>query len=291
MKGLMSPQTPRCYDLFKPDMPSIPLLVDSPHSGSLIPEDFNFVCSLSDLRQSEDSYIDQFAAKVPDRGGVFMRALVSRAYIDLNRALSDIHVGLCSEPIPWPLQRSKRVMYGMGLIRHLIRPNEPVYQGPLSLAEIEARIGNYYLPYYEALEKNLHELRDQFGRVLHINLHSMPYLGFDGSPLPDIVLGDHDGHSCARVYRDMVKRYFESCGLKVVVNAPYKGVELTRRFAKPRQGVHAIQIEVNKALYMDEHTLAFTEDMPELKRIFSGFWNYLAENLRPVQADIPKAAE
>lgn len=287
----MSRKTPRCYELVKPESPSIPLLVDSPHSGSLIPEDFDFICSLSDLRQSEDSYVDQFAAQVPRQGGIVLKALVSRAYIDLNRALGDLYPGLCSEPIPWPLHRSKRVMYGMGLIRHLIRPHEPVYANPLSLAEIEARIDHYYLPYYEVLEENLHLLRDMFGRVLHVNLHAMPYLGFDGSPLPDIVLGDHDGHSCARMYRETIRRYFESRGLKVAINTPYKGVELTRRFAKPRQGIHAIQIEVNKALYMDEQTLAFNDGMPELKRIFNGLWEHLAEHLRPAQMDMPQAAE
>ena len=281
----------QCFELYKADKPSIPLLVDSPHSGSLIPPDFDFVCNLGDLRQSEDSYVDRFAEPVPGLGGVFMRALVNRAYIDLNRALSDLHPDICADEIPWKLHRSRRVQYGMGLIRHLVRPHEPVYGRPLTLAEIEHRIAHYYIPYYEALEDNLHALRSRFGRVLHINLHAMPYLGFDGSPLADIVLGDHDGHSCARVYREMIKRYFESCGLKVTVNTPYKGVELTSRFARPRQGIHSIQIEINKALYMDELTLALTDDMPQMMAVMDGLWDTLAEQLRAADEIIPKAAE
>lgn len=286
-----TPRPPRCFDLMAPNVPTIPLLADSPHSGSVMPPDFDFVCARGDLRQSEDSYVDRFALTVPEKGGVLLRALVNRAYIDLNRSLSDLHPDLCDAPIPWPIHRSKRVQYGMGLIRNLVRPNEPVYDRLLTLDEIEHRIAHYYVPYYDTLEQQLNGLRDRFERVLHINLHAMPYLGFDGSPLADIVLGDHDGHSCARVYREMIKRYFESCGLKVTVNTPYKGVELTRRFAKPRQGIHAIQIEINKALYMDETTLAMTDDMPQMMRIMNGLWESLAEQLQPDRDTIPQAAE
>ncbi len=122
-------------------------MVDSPHSGVILPEDFHFACSLADLRHSDEFYVDQFAATVPQNGGTFIKALVSRAYIDLNRAVADLHPDICDTTIPWPVHRSKRVMYGIGLIRHLIRPNEPVYAGPLTLDEIKHRITNYYHPY------------------------------------------------------------------------------------------------------------------------------------------------
>jgi N-formylglutamate deformylase len=264
-------------------------VVDSPHSGILLPEDFNFICSLGDLRQSDEFYVDRFGEAAASYGGTFLKAMVSRAYIDLNRALSDLHPDICEEEIPWPISRSKRVMYGIGLIRHLIRLHEPVYAAPLSLANIKHRIDHYYTPYYAALENALMSMKQEFGRVLHINLHAMPNIGIDGSPMPDIILGDHDGHSCARLYRDKVKRYFESCGLKVVVNNPYKGAELTRRFSKPRQGIHALQIEINKALYMDETTFALNEGMPEMVDIFDCLWEELSEML---QANaVPKAAE
>jgi N-formylglutamate deformylase len=266
-----------------------PLVVDSPHSGILLPEDFNFICSLGDLRQSDEFYVDRFGDSATKHGGTFLKAMVSRAYIDLNRAVGDLHPSICEVPIPWPISRSKRVMYGIGLIRHLIRLQEPVYAAPLMLADIEHRIDHYYKPYYAALENSLTTARDVCGRVLHINLHSMPNIGIDGSPLPDIVIGDHDGHSSARLYRDRVKKYFESCGLKVVVNNPYKGAELTRRFAKPRQGIHCLQIEINKALYMDEATFALHDGMSELVDIFNGLWEDLAGVLQTTA--IPKAAE
>jgi N-formylglutamate deformylase len=268
---------------------AIPLVVDSPHSGSILPPDFDFICSLDELRHGEDSYVDQFASKVPQLGGTFLQALINRAYIDLNRALGDLHPDVCNETIPWPLSRSRRVSFGMGLIRHLVRAKEPVYAAPLTLAQIQNRIDNVYTPYYEALQKALNEAHARFGRVLHINLHAMPSIGFDSSPEPDIVIGDHDGHSSARAYREWLKQAFERRGLKVVINHPYKGVELTRRFAKPRQGFHSLQLEVNKALYMDETTLAFHDGKAALQELFDDVWKEMAEWLCP--DEIRHAAE
>ena len=285
----MNRKAPKILEVKTPKGLGVPLIVDAPHSGTLLPEDFHFNCSLADLRQSDEFYVDRFGEKVTRHGGTFLRALISRAYIDLNRSVGDLHPSICSETIPWPLTRSKRVNYGIGLIRHLIRPNEPVYQTPLTLAEIEHRIRFYYEPYYDVLGQTMAQMRQDFGRVLHINLHAMPSIGADSKMMPDVVLGDHDGHSCARAYRDMTKKVFEQNGFKVVVNDPYKGVELTRRFAKPRQGFHSLQIEVNKALYMNEDTLAVTNDMAEMLRTFDDVWASLSGML--ADADMAHAAE
>lgn len=285
---MKSVETP-CYNLVRPVKKAIPLLVDAPHSGGVLPEDFDFICDLADLRQSDEFYVDRFAHYSVSSGATFLKANVSRAYIDLNRPISDLHPALCEQPIPWPLSRSKRVMYGIGLIRHLVRPFEPVYAEPLTLHAIEERIRNYYDPYYEILGSELHKLRDTHGRVLHINLHSMPNIGVDGLRMPDIVLGDHDGHSCGRVYREMLKSYFESQGLRVAINQPYKGVELTRRFAKPRQGIHCLQLEINKALFMDEQTLAPHDGIDDIEILFKGLWRHIREMFDALA--IPQAAE
>lgn len=266
-----------CLTLVRPERNAIPLLIDSPHSGTVFPEDFVFCCSAAELRRSEDSYVDQFMATATHYGATTLKAMVSRAYIDLNRSLGDIPASLCSDPIPWPTHRSKRVLYGMGLIRHLVRPNEPVYASPLPFTAIKKRIDDYYAPYYATLGAEIAALKNAHGRVLHLDLHAMPQLGFDGARQPDIVIGDHDGHSSARVYRDMLRRFFESHGLKVMINNPYKGVELTRAFAKPRQGIHAIQIEINKGLYMDENTMATHAGMVEMMGLFEDLWRYLAQ--------------
>ncbi len=267
----------------------MPLVVDSPHSGSILPEDFNFICSLQELRQGEDSYVDQFAIDVPQVGGVLLQSLINRAYIDVNRSLSDLHPDICADSVPWPLSRSKRTTNGIGLIRHLIGPNQPVYDRALSFAEIEHRVKTVYEPYYQILHEQLQTAHQAAGRVLHVNLHATPSIVFHGSAQPDIILGDHDGHSCARVYREWFKNTFEKKGLKVVINHPYKGVELTRRFAKPRQGFHSLQIEINKALYMDEKTLAIHSGKSELQQIFKHVWSDTADWLIP--NDIAQAAE
>lgn len=277
------------YTLTAPKVGRIPLIVDCPHSGSLLPEDFHFICPINDLRQSEEPYIDAFAAKLAKSGGTFLKALVSRSYIDLNRSIADLHPSMCKDEIPWPLHRSKRVTYGIGLIRYLVWPQQPVYAEPLTLGEIQHRIKHYYEPYYKILGDTMKELREEFGRVLHIDLHAMPQLGADGSPQPDIVLGDHDGHSCARGYREILKKTFEKHGLKVVVNNPYKGVELTKRFAKPRQGYHSIQIEVNKALFMDEETMASNDGLRDLQKVFDDLWVVLNDLLG--ESVFAKAAE
>lgn len=132
-------------------------------------------------------------------------------------------------------------------------------------------------------------MRDAHGRVLHIDLHSMPHIGVDGARMPDIVLGDHDGHSCGRIYRDMLKRFFESQGLRVAINHPYKGVELTRRFAKPRQGIHCMQLEINKGLFMDERSLAPHDGMDEVEALFKALWQHVAETFDTLS--MPQAAE
>lgn len=285
MKSVKTP----CYNLSRPTRNEIPLLVDTPHSGGVLPEDFDFICNLADLRQSDEFYVDRFASYAVGNGATFLKANVSRAYIDLNRPVSDLHPSLCEETIPWPLSRSKRVMYGIGLIRHLVRPFEPVYAQPLTLQQIEQRIAQYYTPYYDALGAELHRLRDTHGRVLHIDLHSMPHIGVDGVRMPDIVLGDHDGHSCGRIYRDMLKNFFESHGLRVVINHPYKGVELTRRFAKPRQGIHCLQLEINKGLFMDEKTLAPHDGIDEVEALFKALWAHIADEFDTLS--MPQAAE
>lgn len=283
------PVQPPCYTLVKPRRRVIPLLIDAPHSGAVLPEDFDFICSLADLRQSDEFYVDRFADLAEAYGGTILKAVVSRAYIDLNRPIGDLPPGICDQPIPWPLSRSRRVLYGIGLIRHLVRPYEPVYANPLTLDAIQRRIRDYYDPYYAVLGQELHALRDQFGRVLHINLHAMPNVGIDGVVMPDIVLGDHDGHSCGRVYREMLRKFFEGRGLKVAINNPYKGVELTRRFARPRQGVHCIQLEINKALFMDEATFAPNDGMDELRGVFRDLWAHIADMFDVLS--VPKAAE
>jgi N-formylglutamate deformylase len=270
-----STNIPSPFELVIPQSSFVPLIVESPHSGSTLPDDFDFICSLQDLRQIEDSYVDQFAENIPLHGGTFLHCLINRGYLDLNRSLSDLYPDLCSETIPWPLIRSKETTEGIGLIHHLIRSQKPIYAQRLSFDQILLRIKAIYEPYYYTLQQALHTAHAQNGFALHISLHSTPKIG--KKMLPDIIIGDHDGHSCGRMYREWLKDFFTAQGLSVTINDPYKGRELTRRFARPRQGFHSIQIDINKLLYMYEASLAKHEGFDELQVIFNILWRDLSD--------------
>lgn len=286
----ISPLNP-VFSLQNPPVAAVkqPLVVDSPHSGTLLPDDFAFVCPPELLRQAEDSHVDRLGDSVPAAGGVVLKALVNRTYLDLNRALGDFASDDLDGSPPWVLSPTKRARHGIGLV-HMRASQQPIYDGKLPVAELVQRVETIYRPYYSALEQELHAARNAFGLVLHVNLHAMPRLGADGTVLPDIVLGDHDGHSCGRIWRDAVRQSLEASGLKVVCNQLLKGVELTRRFARPRAGFHSLQIEVNKSLYMNEETGALTNGFAPLQDAFAQLWRDVSSQLSEA-CSIQHAAE
>lgn len=281
MTGLSSPAVPDLYRLNQPrarDL-SAPLLLDSPHSGTHLPDDFQFICTTDDLRSSTDLLVDQLIATAPDFGATTLCADVSRAYIDLNRAQDDLDPALCMDTPPWPLHPTKRTQYGLGLIHELAR-GQKIYAAPLSSETIRQRVADYYHPYYACLDNQLRQLHHPFGCALHLNMHAMPSRTSDGKLLPDIVIGDLDGSSAHRVWRDTVKDLLQQAGFVVSVNTPYKGVEIIRHTGKPRQGIHALQIEINKALYLDEQTLQPHAGLADCQLVFASIWESLCAILR-----------
>ncbi|HEV7371964.1 N-formylglutamate amidohydrolase [Arenibaculum sp.] len=234
----------------------LPLVFDSPHSGVLYPADFGFVCPFSLLRQAEDTYVDELFAAVPEKGGTLLAALFPRSYVDVNRALDDIEPELIDGVWPWPLRPSEKSIAGMGLIRRLCRPGVPMYDGPLSVAHVAERIERYYRPYHEQLARLLDDLHRSHGRVFHVNCHSMPTLGVPGGPdAVDFVLGDRDGTTCGPDFTRLVADVLRGMGYRVRINDPYKGVELVRRYSNPARGIHSLQLEIHRGLYMNEDTL------------------------------------
>jgi N-formylglutamate deformylase len=256
-----------------------PLFLDSPHSGARIPPDFITSCDHIDLRYSEDKAIDQLSANAYKQGITTLHAQFHRTYIDLNRALDDLDPDLCADLPDWLLKPSRRNAYGLGLI-HTRARGKDIYTHALSKDAIHHRVNHYYKPYYTALDQEIASLHDQFGFVLHLNMHAMPSHSSDGKKLPDIVIGDRDGSTAHRVWRDMIVDRLKQAGFVVTINAPYKGVETIRHTGRPRQGVHALQIEINKALYMNEQTLEFHEGWSDLQQQFSAIWADLAPLLR-----------
>ncbi len=237
----------------------LPLIFDSPHSGSDLPESFRPAQPPEILRQAEDSFVDELFAGAPAHGATLIAAAFPRAFIDVNRAPDDIDPTLLEGPWPTALNPTNRSERGIGLIRRLIGPGQPVYDRLLPVAEIQARIDDHYRPYHQHLEQTLAALNRRFGAVYHVNCHSMKSVGNattpDG-PVPrvDIVVGDLHGTSCAPDFTMLVVQAFASRGYSVAVNDPYAGAHILERHGDPSSGMHSLQVEINRALYMDEST-------------------------------------
>ncbi len=267
------------YSIHKPEK-DLPLIFDSPHSGQDYPADFAYICSRADLERAEDKYVDDLFSCAPSYGGTLLLAHFPRSYIDVNRAIDDIDLDLI-EGGHWPadlygpIAPSARSDAGIGLIRRLIRPGVPLYGAKLSAEMVHQRINDYYIPYHKKLEELIETAHFNFGESWHINCHSMP----DSSARPrmpvainglharnaDFVIGDRDGSTASLHFTHALRDFLKGLGYTVTINDPYKGVELIRRYSNPARGRHSVQIEINKALYMNEETREKTRYYNELK--------------------------
>ena len=276
-----------------------PLVFDSPHSGTIYPDDFGTACDPLLLAGAEDTLVDDLFDSVPANGSVLLKALFPRSYIDVNRAENDIDEDLLSKPWPLPVARDGRAAVGYGLVRRLIRPGFPIYDRTLGIAEIQHRIETYYRPYHRALQHLLDEAYARHGRVWHINCHSMPSSSAytsDGAvfrPLSgnqvDFVLGTRDGTTCSGDFTREVKSFLRRRGYRVSINNPYKGMDILRRYADPVHGRHSLQIEISKALYLNEMTNKPSTGYKDLKNtitaLVSFVRNYVEQTYVPAAAD------
>jgi len=279
---MTAPFTPRVLVRHNPAGKGVPLVLDSPHSGIDYPEDFGCVAPMAILRAAEDTHIDDVFSAGPHHGATLICALFPRSYIDVNRDLLDIDADLLDGAWPVPLKPGEKTKLGMGLIRRLAQPDIAVYDRRLSVAEIQARIDRYYTPYHAELKTVLDDHHKRFGAVWHLNCHSMGSQGSamtpDGSRRrPDFVLGDRDGTTCGGAFTAAVYRWLKDRGHWVTINDPYKGVELVRRYSDPARHRHSLQIEINRALYMDEVTREPNGGYASLKRSMTELVAFLAD--------------
>jgi len=264
----------KVYELYMPQAPT-PLIFDSPHSGDIYPDNFNYACDFKDLQRAEDKFVDELFLSAPDFNAPLLCATFPRTYIDVNRASDDIEADIMSDPWPEnepPLAPTNRSIAGIGLIRKLIKPETPVYNRKLSPKEIMMRRDTYYWPYHHALARLINDAHAQFGVSHHINCHSMPSAASQNrfrcgiaSAEPDFVLGDRNGTSCDLEFTHFLRDKISSLGYKVAINNPYKGVELVERYSAPSLGKHSIQIEISRALYMDEQKCIKSNNFNKLK--------------------------
>ena len=255
---------------------SIPLIVDSPHSGVVYPSDFKHQAEFSKLRQAEDSYVDELYNYVSEIGGVILNANFPRSYIDPNRAETDfpieelIDVEVKEEKILFnPTIKSE---LGIGLIWLRIPPNgEPMYANKIKFSEFIHRVKKYHRPYHKTLKEIMSSTYQNFGKFYHINAHSMQNKATamsdqeKGTRRPDFVIGDRDGTSCKREFTDLIVDFLRSLNYSVDINDPYKGMELVDAYSDPEIKKNSVQIEVNRRLYMDEITRIKSDNFDLLK--------------------------
>ena len=272
-------------DIRRPGHQTAPLVFTSPHSGNAYDPEFVASSRLDEmnLRRSEDSFVDEIFAGAPRIGAPLLRALYPRAYLDPNREPYELDPEMFAEPLPDHVKiRSERVRAGFGTIARLVASGAEIYAAKLPYAEAERRIDALYRPYHDALERLIEATLHDFGVALLLDCHSMPSIGGPtdcdrGVARPDFVLGDRFGASCRSAVTEAAERILCGLGFSVKRNEPYAGAFTTAHYGRPGRGVHALQIEVNRRLYMNEATVARSSGFPKLKRKISRFITAMAE--------------
>jgi len=249
------------YRLLCPERQAGPVIFASPHSGrDYLPEFLaRTVLDAQAIRSSEDAFVDQLFDQAPELGAPLLAATVPRAFLDLNRAANELDPGVIEG-----LQRvphNPRINSGLGVIPRVVAGGRSIYSGKLSLIEAESRIARYWHPYHTALGKLIRDTREAFGSVILIDCHSMPHEAIEahtrfGQPRPDVVLGDRYGVAAGREVMERVEAAFAAAGLRVARNAPFAGAYVTQAYGRPLRGVHVVQVEIDRTLYMDESRVA-----------------------------------
>ncbi len=287
-------------EILRPARGSVPVIVSSPHSGQIYPP-----CILSEtrlhlnqLRRLEDAHVDHLFDMAPSRGMPMLRALFARAYVDANREPSEFDQDLLNEPLPPHANgQSAKARAGLGTIPSRIA-GQPIYRKRLSLDHVEQRVRLAYWPYHHALQRLIEECQARFGRALLLDCHSMPSFnangalsnGDSGKGMIDIALGDRFGSSCMSSIVRHAEAFLASQGLRVTRNRPYAGGHITAHYGRPHLGVHALQIEIRRGLYMDENKFRLHKNVDDIKEMLGRMLDILIELMREsTRMDFAKA--
>jgi N-formylglutamate amidohydrolase len=266
------PSPPAC-EIDLPVAQTVPFVFNSPHSGRYYPHDFLAATCLdkSEIRRSEDLLVDRLFAPIVALGAPLMSAVYPRAYLDVNREPYELDPKMFAGRLPsYANIRSLRVAGGLGTIPRVVSDSTNIYRGPLPVEEGLARIERIYRPYHDTLRRLLAQTHVGFGLAILIDCHSMPS-NIRGGPArvrPDFVLGDRFGASCMPELTDCAADTLQRLGYTVCRNKPYAGGFITEHYGRPGRGLHALQIEVNRGLYMDEYRLEPHHGFALLWRIF-----------------------
>ncbi len=281
------------YTLTMPDVRTTSVIFASPHSGRDYPEDFLRKSVLDEraIRSSEDAFVDLLFEAAPTLGAPLLVAEAPRAYLDLNRSAEELDPALIEG-----VRRNAhnpRVSSGLGVVPRVVANGQAIYRGKLPLAEVRGRIRDVWRPYHDQLAGLLTETRSSFGEAIMIDCHSMPHEALESVVHPDglrpqIVLGDRFGAAARSDIVDRIEAAFAAAGLVVVRNAPFAGAYSTQRYGRPSQNQHVVQIEIDRALYMDERTIRPNANFRAMRDILA---NVISEIVDIGGAEVPLAAE
>ena len=269
------------------------MLFNSPHSGSTYPREFLASCRLdiATLRRSEDSFVDELVAGVVRCGFPLMRAHFPRCFVDVNREPYELDPRMFEGRLPsFANTRSMRVAGGLGTVARVVGDAQEIYDQRIPVDDALRRIESLYKPYHRALRRLFTRLHRDFGAAVLIDCHSMPSTAGhkDERPRPEFVLGDRYGTSCVGVVAETVEKTLRTLGYTVSRNKPYAGGFITEHYGNPAAGLHAIQLEINRALYMDERryerSAAFDRLAADLETLARRLGEIPLEELRPYRA-------
>lgn len=266
----------RAYILDRPNELTSAVVFASPHSGNDYPDWFlrRTILTARGIRSSEDAFVDRLFDVAPEFGAPFLKAGAPRAFVDYNRSSEELDPALIAG-VKWS-GNNPRVASGLGVIPRVVSNARPIYRGKLRVDEAESRLNNYWHPYHKALQALLDESRGRFGRAILIDCHSMPREALENArsksgSRPEIVLGDRFGASADSDIVDEIEAAFQNAGFVVSRNAPFAGAYVTQHYGRPSRRQHAIQIEIDRSLYMDEANIvpnaAFSEFRLRLKTV------------------------
>lgn len=284
------------YIVSSPENPTVPFVFNSPHSGCHYTPHFLKQSCLSPhlLRKSEDALVDQLFNFVPDLGAPLMAATFPRAYVDVNREPFELDPKLINGPVPKNANhQSVRVAAGLGTIARVVGQGMEIYREPLSLEEALWRIGHYYLPYHRKLRSLVDSQVAKFNSAVLIDCHSMPSRQKlrNGSRVADVIIGDRFGVSANEELVLYLMELLRDRGICVERNAPYAGGYITEHYGQPEKGIHALQIEINRSIYMDEVSLVPHSGFSELSLQLADVFKHYVRSVPSSLFAIEEAAE
>jgi N-formylglutamate deformylase len=282
------------YHLTHPERRTTSVVFASPHSGRDYPWTFLRRTTLNEhsVRSSEDAFVDQLFDCAPRAGAPFLKAGAPRAYVDLNRSADELDPALIEGVSRQG--HNPRVASGLGVIPRVVANGQAIYSGKLSMVEARHRIETYWRPYHTALQGQLDQAHLMFGEAILVDCHSMPHEAMDavarrGVRRPEIVLGDRFGAAADGAVVDRIEEVFTRAGLVVTRNTPFAGAYITQAYGRPTRGRHAVQIEIDRALYMNERLIRPNGNFEAFRRLMRDVVREIADIGR--SDAVPLAAE